>query len=172
MVRVEHVLDSWKAIRGATAEAVTDMPNRDMSFKPLPDVDSFGEIARHILHAGHALTGMLLAGVDDMTVNFRAQLPNYSYPLGDDAAPEALAKALEAGVEQRISELSAQTAEWWGGMILRFDGQTVTRLETLQFIKEHELAHRSQLFMYLRMKGVVPGTTRRRLAKKRAQEGR
>jgi uncharacterized damage-inducible protein DinB len=41
----------------------------------------------------------------------------------------------------------------------------VTRLEMVQTIKEHELTHRSQLFMYLRLKGIVPATTRRRLAK-------
>jgi uncharacterized damage-inducible protein DinB len=39
----------------------------------------------------------------------------------------------------------------------------------LQFIKEHELTHRAQLFMYLRLKGIVPPTTRRRLAKAKAQ---
>jgi uncharacterized damage-inducible protein DinB len=34
----------------------------------------------------------------------------------------------------------------------------------LQFVKEHELTHRAQLFMYLRLKGIVPATTRRRMA--------
>jgi uncharacterized damage-inducible protein DinB len=50
-------------------------------------------------------------------------------------------------------------------VITRFDGQRVTRLETLQFTKEHELTHRSQMFLYLRMKNIVPATTRRRTAK-------
>jgi uncharacterized damage-inducible protein DinB len=35
----------------------------------------------------------------------------------------------------------------------------------VQFMKEHELTHRSQLFLYLRLKGIVPATTRRRLAR-------
>jgi len=46
------------------------------------------------------------------------------------------------------------------------DGQRVTRLEMLQFVKEHELSHRAQLFLYLRLKGLVPPTTRRRMAQK------
>ena len=49
-------------------------------------------------------------------------------------------------------------------MITRFDGQKVTRLEMLQTIKEHELTHRAHMFLCLRMKGIVPATTRRRLA--------
>ena len=32
----------------------------------------------------------------------------------------------------------------------------LTRLEMLQFVKEHELTHRSQLFMLMRLKGMVP----------------
>jgi uncharacterized damage-inducible protein DinB len=39
----------------------------------------------------------------------------------------------------------------------------------LQYMKEHELTHRSQLFLYLRMKGGVPATTRRRLAQQAAR---
>jgi len=39
----------------------------------------------------------------------------------------------------------------------------------LQFAKEHELTHRAQLFMMLRLKGMVPPTTRRRLAAAAAQ---
>ena len=57
--------------------------------------------------------------------------------------------------------------DFFSGMITRFDGQRVTRLEMLQFIKEHELTHRSQMFMYLRLKGIVPATTRRRQAKQK-----
>jgi uncharacterized damage-inducible protein DinB len=50
-------------------------------------------------------------------------------------------------------------------MVTGFDGQKITRLETIQFIQEHELTHRAQLFVYLRLKGIVPATTRRRQAK-------
>jgi hypothetical protein len=35
----------------------------------------------------------------------------------------------------------------------------------VQMIKEHEMTHRAHLFLCLRMKGIVPATTRRRLAK-------
>jgi hypothetical protein len=32
-------------------------------------------------------------------------------------------------------------------------------------VKEHELTHRQQLFLCLRLKGLTPPTTRRRLAR-------
>jgi uncharacterized damage-inducible protein DinB len=68
-------------------------------------------------------------------------------------------------LDQRTAQLAAQTADFFAQVITRFDGQRVTRLEMLQFAKEHELTHRAQLFVYLRLKGIVPATTRRRMAK-------
>jgi uncharacterized damage-inducible protein DinB len=68
-----------------------------------------------------------------------------------------------------LAELAAQPAEFFAHIITRFDGQKVTRLEMVQTIKEHELTHRAQLFFCLRLKGIVPATTRRRLAKQGAK---
>lgn len=172
MIRVEHVLNSWETIRADTAQAVEDMPAGELEFRPLPELGSFAEIARHTLDAGHALTGMLLAGVEDMTINFRDELGKHFHPLAKDAGQASLAAALRTGVDERIVELSRQTPEWWAHPIVRFDGEKVTRLEMVQMVKEHELTHRSQLFMYLRFKGIVPATTRRRVAKQAAAESR
>ena len=86
-----------------------------------------------------------------------------------DYKPAAdLAGVLRSTLESRCVELAHQPPEFYAGMITRFDGVAVTRLEMLQTIKEHELTHRSQMFMYLRLKGFVPATTRRRLAKAKA----
>ena len=58
-------------------------------------------------------------------------------------------------------QLALQPAEFFAHIITRFDGQMVTRLEMVRFTKEHELTHRAQLFLYLRLKGLVPATMRR-----------
>jgi uncharacterized damage-inducible protein DinB len=79
-----------------------------------------------------------------------------------------LAAELRRTVEDRCNALSARDDAFFSGLITRFDGQRVTRLEMLQFVKEHELTHRQQLFMYLRLNGIVPVTTRRRLEKQAA----
>jgi len=72
---------------------------------------------------------------------------------------------LEEALEERAGQLASQTPEFWAGMMKRMDGAMLTRLEMLQWVKEHELAHRQQLFTYMRMKGIVPATTRRRQAR-------
>ena len=169
MVRLESILDSWKGIREDTASAVEDFSAHDLDYKPSADLMSFGEIARHILQSSYALTGMLLDGVDNMaTPQFREMINKYVADLPTSEGAGALARELRSQMSTRVAQLAAQPAGFYAGEITRFDGQRVTRLEMLQIVKEHELTHRSQLFMYLRLKGIVPPTTRRRQAKANA----
>jgi uncharacterized damage-inducible protein DinB len=170
MVRVETVLDSWKTIRQDTAAAVEEMPEEDLDFRPAPEMLTFRETARHILESGHILTGLLLDGETDFTTpGFRSTFPKYIATLPETPTREALSAALREYLERRTGELAAQPATWFAGTMKRFDGQQLTRLEMLQWTKEHELTHRSQLFMCQRLKGIVPVTTRRRQAAKPAQ---
>ena len=169
MVRLASILSSWKGIREDTAQAVEDFSAHELSYKPADDLMSFGEIARHILEASHALTGMLLDGVDNMaTPQFREMIGKYVAQLPPTEGAGALARELRSQVNARTAELAAQPPGFYTAEITRFDGQKVTRLEMLQMVKEHELTHRSQLFLYLRLKGMVPPTTRRRQAKANA----
>jgi uncharacterized damage-inducible protein DinB len=170
MVRVQQVLDSWKAIRQDTAAAVEDFPAGEMDFRATPEMATFGEIARHILEAGNGLTGMLLAGEENFTApDFREKMKRRMGSLPANASAADLAAALRQSLDQRLAELAAQPPEFFARIITRFDGQKVTRLEMVQTIKEHELTHRAQLFVYLRLKGLVPATTRRRMAQQGAK---
>ena len=170
MVRKEIVIDSWKTARLDTAQAVEDFPAAELDFKATPDLMTFGELARHILDAGHALSGMLLDGVDNLaTPQFREMIGRYRLQLPERLDAPTLASELRKSVETRAAELAAKGEDFYSGLITRFDGQRVTRLEMVQFVKEHELTHRSQMFVYLRLKGIVPATTKRRqAAQKRA----
>ena len=166
MVRVEHVLDNWKSIRGDTIAAVEEFPQAEFDFRATPYLMTFRELARHILVAGHALTGMLLAGENDFTgPQFREKLKPHVPDVPENPDSAALVEGLRRSIDQRTAELAGKTPEYYGGIVTRVDGEKVTRLEMIQFVKEHELTHRSQMFMYLRLKGIVPATTRRRLAR-------
>ena len=165
MVRLETVLDSWKAIRSDTIQALEDFPASEMDFRPTPDLMPFGDLAKHILQAGEALAGMLAAG--DVTFQgpeARQRMGTFARPVGDHPDAATLARYLRESIEMRCSELALKSPEFFSEIITRFDGAQVTRLEMLQFVKEHELTHRAQMFLCLRLKGIVPPTTRRKLA--------
>jgi uncharacterized damage-inducible protein DinB len=106
---------------------------------------------------------MLLDGVEKLD---RQEMIKRFPPVPADAGAALLAAELRARMEERLPALAAQTPEFYAGIVTRMDGQQVTRLEMIQTAKEHELTHRAQLFLYLRLKGIVPVTTRRRLAAK------
>jgi len=169
MIRLDTILNSWKTVREDTAQAVEDFSTQALDYKPSADLMSFGEIAQHILQAGHALTGLMLDGVENMaTPEFRQMMGKYVAELPKTDGPGALASELRSRFESDAAKLASKPADFFSAEITRFDGQRVTRLEMLQMIKEHELTHRQQLFTYLRLKGIVPPTTRRRLAKTNA----
>jgi len=170
MIRLQHVLDTWKTIRQDTIAAVEEFPADDFDFRPTPDVATFREIARHTLDAGDGLTGMLLAGETELTgPTFRDRMKSHFRNLPSGAGAPELAAAMRESIEQRTAQLAEQPADFFSGMVTRVDGLRVTRLELVQFVKEHELTHRQQLFLYLRLKGIVPATTRRRMAKQAAR---
>jgi len=169
MVRLDALLDSWKTIRQDTAQAVEEFPAAELDFKPTPEMDSFRQIALHILNAGSGLAGLLAEGEMNLSgPEFREKIRKYFSTLPADADAATLASALRQSIEKPLAELARRDAGWYAQIVTRVDGQQVTRMEMLQFVKEHELTHRAQLFMYLRLKGIVPVTTRRRLARQQA----
>src|SRR5512133_1856227 len=100
MVRTETVLDSWKTVRHDTIQAVEDLPAADFDFKPAPELMSFRDVARHILQAGHALTGMLLAGERSFNApDFRQKLAQHMPGVAPDADPATLAAELRGRLD-------------------------------------------------------------------------
>lgn len=166
MVRIQPFLESWQATRRDAATAVTDMPEADLDFRPTPELMPFREIAVHVLNAGHGLVSLLLDGTTNMaTPDFREKLKAHAIDTAGLTGAELSARMNET-LGSDIGALAARDSAFFEEVITKFDGTAVTRLEMLQFVKEHELTHRSQMFLYLRLKGIVPPTTRKRLAKK------
>src|SRR6476659_153394 len=95
MVRLEAVLSSWKTVRQDTAQAVEDCPAGELDFKPTPDLDSFRQIAMHILNAGNGLAGMLLDGEENLSgPEFREKMKKHFSVVPAEADAGALAAEL------------------------------------------------------------------------------
>ena len=165
MVRLETVLDSWKSIRADTVQALEDFPSGELDFRPTADLMTFRELAVHILQSGEALAGMVAAGDETLQgPEARKRMGTFARTLSENVGAEELARNLRESVAARTAELAGKNSEFFAETITRFDGAKVTRLEMLQFVKEHELTHRAQMFLCLRLKGIIPPTTRRKLA--------
>jgi len=170
MVRVEYVIESWQSVRRDTILAVEDFPAGDLDFRATPEMMTFAEAAGHILVAGELLTALLLEGFENFTgPGFREKRKDHVRPMPAQVTQEWLAAELRSSMAEIAAKLAQQTPEFYAGMVTRMDGASVTRLEMVESIKEHELVHRAQLFFCLRLKGIVPSTTRRRMAQQAAR---
>lgn len=167
MIRPEYFLDHWRSVREDAALALEQMPAGKLNFRPQDDLMSFREAAVHILDVGLALPGLLLDGETDFTApDFREKLGRYTSSLPAGASAAELAAELRSSVRETSDSLAAAPPEFFSGMVTKWDGARLTRLEMLQFVVEHELTHRMQLFLYLRLNGVTPPTTQRKQARK------
>src|SRR5450755_2327944 len=102
MVRLHSVLKSWKTVREDTAQAVEDFAAHKLDYKPCAELMSFGETARHILEAGHGLTGMLLDGADNLaTPQFREAIGKHVAQLPKTEDAGALARELRSDIGRR-----------------------------------------------------------------------
>src|SRR5882724_1743297 len=92
----------------------------ELDFKATPDLMSFGQLARHILDASHAVTGMLLDGVDNLaTPQFREMIGKYRPPLPEQLDAATLASELRKSVETRSAELAGKGEDFFSGLITR-----------------------------------------------------
>jgi uncharacterized damage-inducible protein DinB len=139
---------NWKRAKKWTMDYIDAMPEDAISFKPTPDVRSFGE---QMLHLAFWNCGLAEAA---------GSKPN---PFGKDEIekkPEYKSKAeLRRVVEQSYDYVLAAVADLDEKKLLEevaFFNSKVTRLMALTIALDHQTHHRGQTTIYLRLKGVTP----------------
>ena len=103
MVRAEHVIDSWKSVRQDTIAAVEEFPAGEFEYRPAADLQTFGQIGRHILVSTHGLTGMLLAGDTDFADPGirKARIATQVAHIPENLEPAELVRRLRESVDER-----------------------------------------------------------------------
>jgi uncharacterized damage-inducible protein DinB len=155
---------SFRTVRGNTIKAAEDIGEQHYSFRATPETRSIAETLVHIAH------------IPDFSYEFHGKqkgttLEGFDFMgfMGPRAADEKKAHS-KAEIIKMLRESGDQFAAWLEGLSDDFLGQPVTmphppppaktRFEMLLSVKEHEMHHRSQLFLLERMVGVVPHLTR------------
>jgi uncharacterized damage-inducible protein DinB len=126
------------------------MPEENYSFKPTPEVRSYGQLLGHVADAQYAFCSAVLGK------------PN-------PAPGVEKTKTSKADLVQALNEAFAYCDQAYDGLtdaqaatMVKFFGAEQTKLTVLSFNTAHNNEHYGNIVTYLRIKGLVPPSSERR----------
>ena len=139
----------WTQIKGYVAKSAEKMPEDQYSFKPTPEVRSYGQLIGHIADAQYMICGAAkgeqkMLGVEKSKTT-KAEL----------IAALAESTAYCDAVYDALTDAS-------GAETVKLFGRERTRMGALQLNIAHDYEHYGNLATYMRMKGLVPPSSERR----------
>jgi hypothetical protein len=146
---------SWDSVKRNIKESAELMPEGNYSFKPTPDVRSFGEILAHVAGASFELC---------------ASAKNEPAPFTEDAflgkmtTKAQIMKVTTDAIMYCDGAFAAVTDGNAGEMVVQpFGGsKRTTRINSLIGQIGHDNEHYGNLVTYFRLKGMVPPSSRKR----------
>ena len=138
----------YQTVRGYIIGAAEEMPDAQYSFKPTPEVRSFGELVGHVANSGYMFCAPVLG-------EQAPQMPD-AEKLTTKAELVSAVKASFAYCDKAydVDPMKAEAA-------LQFFGQPHTGLSVLAFNMGHAFEHYGNMVTYLRLKGMVPPSSQR-----------
>lgn len=140
---------TWDMIKVNLAKSADKMPEEHYSFKPTPEVRSFGQLVGHVANA-----------------NFRiCSRAHTEKPPAEDiektvTAKADLVKALNASIAYCDAAHAGMTDAAATEAIKMFN-RDMTKLGVLNFNTMHDFEHYGNMVTYMRMKGLVPPSSER-----------
>ncbi len=139
----------WEPIIGYITAAAEEVPESTYTFKPTPEVRSFGQLIGHLAGAQYMICAAALG-----------DSPRRENDIEKSRKGKAeLVAALKASTEY-CGRAYAQTDKAAQGKVKLF-GQDRTRLYALGVNATHDAEHYGNIVTYLRMNGMIPPSSRR-----------
>lgn len=147
MTLPQSYFDEWQDARKGTVALSERIPDDvDLSWQPHPEITSFGELTRHIVGSMY----FMLQSYFDRPFEIPSNIKNKE-PLGKQEFIKHL-KVTDKLMQETLQVLTADDLEQ-KYFISKRSGKKLSYSYLIWHIKEHEVHHRSQLKMYLKMLG-------------------
>jgi uncharacterized damage-inducible protein DinB len=134
-------------VKGYIVDSAAEMPEADYAFKPTPEVRSFGQIIGHVADSNYMVCSIVL-GKESPSKGVEKNVTSKA----------DLEKALKASYD--YCEAAFSMPDKAIGMKLKLFGHENTRLGALVLELTHNWEHYGNLVTYLRIKGLVPPSSR------------
>lgn len=134
----------FEQIKGNVLKSVDKLPEEKFSFRPTPEVRTYGQLLAHVADAQYIFCGLAREGKMERkgiekTATTKAQIAA--------ALKDAFAYC-EATYDSLTDATSTAMVPWFG--------QQRTKLSMLDFNVAHSFEHYGNLVTYMRINGVVP----------------
>ena len=138
----------YTMLSGVVIAAAEKMPEENYSFKPTPDVRSFGQLVGHLADSQYF----------------------FCSSVGGEAKPPAggfeKSKTSKADLVAALKESVAYCSKTYGGMTdakgsesMKMMGSDFAKLTVLSANTAHDYEHYGNMSTYMRLKGIVPPTS-------------
>jgi uncharacterized damage-inducible protein DinB len=152
---VAGVRSLWEMDREYLTAAAEQVPDSLYSFKPTPDIRSFGEVLAHVANAQRLFCGMALGEkATDAKWTTKADIVA-ALKSSDEYCARAYAMS-DTDAEQPLNEAAQAT---WRSVGL---GTPRSRLHALTLNAWHDNEHYGNVVTYMRLKGMVPPSSQPR----------
>jgi uncharacterized damage-inducible protein DinB len=138
----------YESLRGWLIAAAQQMPEADYSFKPTPEVRSFGEIMGHVANSNYMFCSAALGEESPNKQDFEKVSSKDEVVKGVQASFTYCDKAYAMPDAQAMQEIT-------------FFRQKGTKLWVLNYNATHDAEHYGNVVTYMRLKGMVPPSSQR-----------
>jgi len=141
--------EQWRQVTAYVTAAAEELPEADYAYKPVATVRSFGQLFGHVAGAQYMMCAAALGE-----------------PARDEDAVEKAATT-KAALVQALKESTAYCARAYAqpaaatGATVELFGQRQSRAQVLALNAVHNGEHYGNIVTYMRMKGLVPPSSKR-----------
>jgi uncharacterized damage-inducible protein DinB len=158
---IDRLIEGWKEVRKGLIEEASQIPDDQFSFRATPDTRSVAELLQHVVESQKMLVGeSCRPDTNLMRQSFADHIKEYAAEVTTVQDKNGLLELMRSSMETSEACIRAG-GEQLQEMMRRFDGKEMTKLDFLTFAVAHEMYHRGQLTVYLRLLGIEPALTRR-----------
>jgi uncharacterized damage-inducible protein DinB len=137
----------YSFVSGAVVGAAQKMPEENYSFKPTPEVRSFGQLVGHVADASYTFCSLATGEAN----------PKKDIEKTKTSKPDLVA-ALKDGVAYCNRAFDSMT-DAKGSQMVKFMSFNVAKLSLFSLNSAHTDEHYGNMVTYLRLKGIVPPTS-------------
>jgi len=158
---LDNLVSSWKEVRDGLIDEAQTIPADQFTFKATPDMRSVAGILQHVVESQKMLIGEVCrADTNLLRQSFPDQVKTYAPGVSDIHDKDRLIDLLRQSMDDTERCLREAGNELQSDM-KRFDGKEIAKYDFLAFALAHEMYHRGQLTVYLRLLGIEPVLTKR-----------